>query len=98
MNSGNRVFSSSSAWMAVEGTVGLDMAGQGAILVLHTSLFNCSSWIRAKEIATIRVYGCRVFTSPQISSFWPSIKVPKSLTNLCQLSIDVVEIGWSKMV
>ncbi|RRT37133.1 hypothetical protein B296_00036714 [Ensete ventricosum] len=50
------------------------MAGQGATLVLHTSWFNCSSWIRAKEIAAIRVYGCRTFTSPRISGFRPSIK------------------------
>ncbi|RRT76654.1 hypothetical protein B296_00004631 [Ensete ventricosum] len=60
--------------MAVKGAVGLGMAGRGAILVLHTSLFNCSSWIRAKEIAAIRVYGCRDFTSPRISNFRPSIK------------------------
>ncbi|RRT85247.1 hypothetical protein B296_00003358, partial [Ensete ventricosum] len=45
------------AWMAVEGVVGLSMAGQGATLVFHTSWFNCSSWIRAKKIAAIRVYG-----------------------------------------
>ncbi|RWW79422.1 hypothetical protein BHE74_00012289, partial [Ensete ventricosum] len=43
------------AWMAV----GLSMAGRGATLVLRTSWFNCSSWIRAKEIVAIRVYGCR---------------------------------------
>ncbi|RRT35080.1 hypothetical protein B296_00050230, partial [Ensete ventricosum] len=55
--------------------------------------------IRAKEIAAIRVYSCRAFTSPRISGFRPSIEVPKScLTNLCQLSIDVVEIGWSEAV
>ncbi|RWW11643.1 hypothetical protein GW17_00024736 [Ensete ventricosum] len=62
------------AWMAVEGTVGLSMAGQGVTLVLRTSWFNCSSWIRAKEIAAIRVYGCRAFTSPRIFGFRPSIK------------------------
>ncbi|RWW24230.1 hypothetical protein GW17_00011493 [Ensete ventricosum] len=65
------------AWMAVEGAVGLDIAGRGATLVLRTSWFNCSSWIRAKQITAIRVYGCRAFTS-QISGFRPSIKVPKS--------------------
>ncbi|RRT32933.1 hypothetical protein B296_00043804 [Ensete ventricosum] len=54
------------------------MAGRGATHVLHTSWFNCSSWIRAKEIAAIRVYNCRAFTSPRISDFRPSIKVPKS--------------------
>ncbi|RZS03545.1 hypothetical protein BHM03_00033737 [Ensete ventricosum] len=43
------------------------MAGRGATLVLHTSWFNCSSWIRAKEIAAIRVYGGRAFTSPRTS-------------------------------
>ncbi|RZS22475.1 hypothetical protein BHM03_00055266 [Ensete ventricosum] len=57
------------AWMAV----GLGMAGQGATLVLYTSWFNCSSWIRAKAIVAIRAYGCHAFTSPQISSFRPSI-------------------------
>ncbi|RZR73021.1 hypothetical protein BHM03_00019165 [Ensete ventricosum] len=31
------------------------MASQGATLVLHASWFNCSSWIRAKEITAIRV-------------------------------------------
>ncbi|RRT59041.1 hypothetical protein B296_00028909 [Ensete ventricosum] len=66
------------AWMAVEGAVGLGMAGRGATLVLRTSWFNYSSWICAKEITAIRVYGC--------------------LTNLCQLSIDVIEIGWSEVV
>ncbi|RRT71695.1 hypothetical protein B296_00004809 [Ensete ventricosum] len=50
------------------------MADWGATLVLHTSWFNCSSWIRAKEIAARRVYGCRAFTSPRISGFRPSIK------------------------
>ncbi|RWV83447.1 hypothetical protein GW17_00054936 [Ensete ventricosum] len=50
------------------------MAGRGATLVLRTSWFNCSSWIRAKEITTIRVYGCRAFTSPRISGFRPLIK------------------------
>ncbi|RWV77573.1 hypothetical protein GW17_00061574, partial [Ensete ventricosum] len=62
------------AWMAVEGAVGLNMAGRGATLVLRTSWFNCSSWICAKEIAAIRVYGCHAFTS-RISGFRPSIKV-----------------------
>ncbi|RRT45443.1 hypothetical protein B296_00020295 [Ensete ventricosum] len=41
-----------------EGIVGLGMAGRGVTLVLHTSWFNCSSWIHAKEIVAIRVYGC----------------------------------------
>ncbi|RWV79932.1 hypothetical protein GW17_00058868 [Ensete ventricosum] len=53
-------------------------AGRGATLVLHASWFNRSSWIRAKEITTIRVYGCRALTSPRISGFRPSMKVPKS--------------------
>ncbi|RRT32055.1 hypothetical protein B296_00049075 [Ensete ventricosum] len=35
-------------WMVVEGVVGLGMAGRGATLVLCTSWFNCSSWIRTK--------------------------------------------------
>ncbi|RRT39598.1 hypothetical protein B296_00020538 [Ensete ventricosum] len=52
------------AQMTVEGAIGLDMASQGVTLVLHTSWFNHSSWICTKEIAVIRVYGCRVFTSP----------------------------------
>ncbi|RRT33623.1 hypothetical protein B296_00039338 [Ensete ventricosum] len=51
------------------------MAGQGATFVLRTSWFNCSSWLRAKEIATIRVYGCCTFSSPRISGFRPLIKV-----------------------
>ncbi|RZS28068.1 hypothetical protein BHM03_00061624 [Ensete ventricosum] len=54
------------------------MAGQGVTLVLHTSWFNRSSWIRAKEIIAISVYGCRTFTSPRIFGFRPSIKVPES--------------------
>ncbi|RZS26223.1 hypothetical protein BHM03_00059532 [Ensete ventricosum] len=75
------------------------MASRGVTLVLRTSWFNCYFWIRAKEIAAIRVYSCRAFTSPRISGFRPSIEVPKScLTNLYQLSIDVVEIGWSEAV
>ncbi|RRT62093.1 hypothetical protein B296_00027925 [Ensete ventricosum] len=56
------------------GAVGLGMAGRGATLILRTSWFNCSSWIRAKEIVAIRVYSCRAFTSPRIFSFSPSIK------------------------
>ncbi|RWV94898.1 hypothetical protein GW17_00042525 [Ensete ventricosum] len=67
-------FFGAGAWMAIEGAVGLGMAGRGATLVLHTSWFNCSSWIRAKEITTVRVYGCRAFTSPRIFDFRPSIK------------------------
>ncbi|RRT34672.1 hypothetical protein B296_00048047 [Ensete ventricosum] len=59
----------SSVWV-----VGLGMASRGVTLVLRTSWFNCSSWIRAKEIAAIRVYGCRAFTSPRIFGFRPSIK------------------------
>ncbi|RWV94646.1 hypothetical protein GW17_00042798, partial [Ensete ventricosum] len=50
------------------------MASLGVTLVLHTSWFNCSSWIRAKEITAIIVYGCRAFTSPRIFGFRPSIK------------------------
>ncbi|RWW10675.1 hypothetical protein GW17_00025771 [Ensete ventricosum] len=65
----------SRAWMAVEGAVALGMAGRGVTLVLHISWFNCSSWIRAKEITAIGVYGCRAFTSPWISDFRPLIKV-----------------------
>ncbi|RRT75797.1 hypothetical protein B296_00013133 [Ensete ventricosum] len=74
------------------------MAGRRASLVLRASWFNPSSWICAKEITAIRVYDCRALTSPQISSFRPSMKVPKSLTNLCRLSIDVVEIGRTEAV
>ncbi|RWW46026.1 hypothetical protein BHE74_00048071 [Ensete ventricosum] len=44
-------------FLAPQGGVGLDMAGRGVTLVLRTSWFNGSSWIRAKEIVTIRVYG-----------------------------------------
>ncbi|RWW67560.1 hypothetical protein BHE74_00024982 [Ensete ventricosum] len=54
------------------------MASRGATLVLRTSWFNHSSWILAKEIIVVRVYGYRAFTSPRISSFRPSIKVHKS--------------------
>ncbi|RRT31280.1 hypothetical protein B296_00032771 [Ensete ventricosum] len=50
------------------------MTGRGVVFVLRTSWFNCSSWIRAKEITAIRVYGCRAFTSPRICGFRPSIK------------------------
>ncbi|RZS03446.1 hypothetical protein BHM03_00033628 [Ensete ventricosum] len=42
------------------------MAGRGATLVLCISWFNCSSWIRTKEIVAISVYGYRAFTSPRI--------------------------------
>ncbi|RZS14668.1 hypothetical protein BHM03_00046396, partial [Ensete ventricosum] len=56
------------------GAIGLSMAGRGVTLVLHASWFNYSSWIRAKEIAAIRVYGCRALTSPRISGFRPSMK------------------------
>ncbi|RZR76185.1 hypothetical protein BHM03_00000813 [Ensete ventricosum] len=66
------------AQMATEGAIGLGMAGWVVTLVLHASWFNCSSWIRAKKIATIRMYSCRALTSPWISGFRPSMKVPKS--------------------
>ncbi|RRT62937.1 hypothetical protein B296_00002483 [Ensete ventricosum] len=70
--------------MAVEGAVGLGMAGQGATLVLRASWFNRSSWICAKEIIAIRVYDCRAFTSPRISGFRPQGKYLKVVyqTNL----------------
>ncbi|RRT42663.1 hypothetical protein B296_00016070 [Ensete ventricosum] len=38
-----------------EGAIGLGMAGLGVTLVLCTSRFNRSSWIRKKEIIAIRV-------------------------------------------
>ncbi|RWW58281.1 hypothetical protein BHE74_00034879 [Ensete ventricosum] len=47
-----------------EGAEGFSMAGRGVTLILHTSWFNRSSWILAKEITAVRVYDCRVFTSP----------------------------------
>ncbi|RWW87572.1 hypothetical protein BHE74_00003590 [Ensete ventricosum] len=50
------------------------MAGRGVTLVLRTSWFNRSSWICAKEITAIGVYGGCTFTSPRISGFRPSIK------------------------
>ncbi|RWV76781.1 hypothetical protein GW17_00062501 [Ensete ventricosum] len=70
--------SSDGARMAVEGAVGLDMASRGATLVLRASWFNRSFLIRVKEIAVVREYGYRAFTSPLIFSFRPSIKVLKS--------------------
>ncbi|RRT52462.1 hypothetical protein B296_00021476 [Ensete ventricosum] len=76
------------AWMAVEGAVGLGMAGRGATLVLRTSWFNCSSWIRAKKIAAIRVYGSRAFTSPRISSFKPSIKVEVRIVAIMGIALE----------
>ncbi|RWW26953.1 hypothetical protein BHE74_00055644 [Ensete ventricosum] len=51
------------------------MAGQGVTLVLRTSWFNRSSWIRAKKIAAISVYDSRAFTSPRISDFRSSIQI-----------------------
>ncbi|RRT72964.1 hypothetical protein B296_00029268 [Ensete ventricosum] len=66
------------AHMVVEGAIGLSMVGREVTLVLRTSWFNHSSWIRVKEITAIRVYGCRAFTSPRISGFRSSIKIPKS--------------------
>ncbi|RWW63175.1 hypothetical protein BHE74_00029664 [Ensete ventricosum] len=42
---------------------------------LVVQLFFLDTW---KEITAIRVYGYRAFTSPQISNFRLSIKVPKS--------------------
>ncbi|RRT74896.1 hypothetical protein B296_00001507 [Ensete ventricosum] len=54
------------------------MASQRATLVLHTSWFNYSSWIRAKEITAIKVYDCRASTFPRISGCRPSIKVHDS--------------------
>ncbi|RRT46551.1 hypothetical protein B296_00030233 [Ensete ventricosum] len=51
------------------------MASRGATLVLRASWFNRSSWIRVKEITTIRVYGCRAMASPRIFGFRPSMKV-----------------------
>ncbi|RZR75570.1 hypothetical protein BHM03_00062485 [Ensete ventricosum] len=46
--------------VTLEGAVGLGMASWGVTLVLRTSWFNCSSWIRAKEIAFIRVISLKV--------------------------------------
>ncbi|RRT83984.1 hypothetical protein B296_00006363 [Ensete ventricosum] len=66
------------ARVVVEGAIGFSMAGRGVTLVLRTSWFKRSSRIRIKEIAAIRVYSCRAFTSPCISGFRPSIKVSKS--------------------
>ncbi|RWV78833.1 hypothetical protein GW17_00060128, partial [Ensete ventricosum] len=48
----------------LKGAIGLGMASLGVTLVLRTSWFNRSSWIRKKKIVAIRVYGCRAFTSP----------------------------------
>ncbi|RWW59921.1 hypothetical protein BHE74_00033114 [Ensete ventricosum] len=48
-------FFGAGAWKAVEVAVGLNMAGWGVTLVLHTSWFNRSSWIRTKEITAISV-------------------------------------------
>ncbi|RRT54453.1 hypothetical protein B296_00047623 [Ensete ventricosum] len=59
------------AQMAVEGAEGFDIAGRGATLILQASWFKRSSCSRAKEIAAIRVYDYRAFTSPRISSFFP---------------------------
>ncbi|RRT54973.1 hypothetical protein B296_00014379 [Ensete ventricosum] len=50
------------------------MASRGVTLVLCALWFNRSSWIRAKEIAAIRVYGCRALTSPRIFNFRSSMK------------------------
>ncbi|RWW55778.1 hypothetical protein BHE74_00037546 [Ensete ventricosum] len=77
-NSSLVIFFGEGAWMAVEGAIGLGMAGRGATLVLRASWFNRSSWICTKEIVALRVYDCCTFTSPRISDFRPSIKVPKS--------------------
>ncbi|RWW70231.1 hypothetical protein BHE74_00022094 [Ensete ventricosum] len=85
------------ACMAVEGAVGLSMAGWGATLVLRTSWFNRSSRIHAKKIAAIRVYGCRAFTSPWISGFRPSIKV--SSIGILEKGVadwKVNRFGWEK--
>ncbi|RWW54900.1 hypothetical protein BHE74_00038492, partial [Ensete ventricosum] len=49
--------------MAVEGAEGFAMASWEVTLVLCTSWFIHSSRILAKELAAIRVYGCRTFTS-----------------------------------
>ncbi|RWW11384.1 hypothetical protein GW17_00025010 [Ensete ventricosum] len=63
------------------------MVGRGATLVFRTSWFNCSSWIRAKEIVAIRVYGCRAFTFPRISGFRPLLLPLSSTTcNPCSHS------------
>ncbi|RWV84477.1 hypothetical protein GW17_00053805 [Ensete ventricosum] len=66
------------------------MVGWGVTLVLRTSWFNCSSWIRAKKIVALRVYSCHAFTSPQISGFRPSIK-----KRLGRLQVLRPLQGWS---
>ncbi|RWV78130.1 hypothetical protein GW17_00060953 [Ensete ventricosum] len=71
--------------IAVEGAIGLGMAGHGVTLVLRASWFNRSSWIPAKKIAAIRVYGCRALTSPRIFGFRPSMKVS---------GMGILEKGW----
>ncbi|RZS13718.1 hypothetical protein BHM03_00045333 [Ensete ventricosum] len=56
------------AQMAVKGAEGFGIAGREATLVLRASWFNRSPCICAKEIAAIRVYDYRAFTS-RISGF-----------------------------
>ncbi|RZS12485.1 hypothetical protein BHM03_00043950 [Ensete ventricosum] len=64
------------------------MASRGVTLVLCALWFNRSSWIRAKEIAAIRVYGCRALTSPRIFGFRSSMKKVEARV------IAIVEIAW----
>ncbi|RWW78381.1 hypothetical protein BHE74_00013403 [Ensete ventricosum] len=74
------------------------MAGRRVTLVLCTSWFNCSSRIRVKEIAAIRVYGCRAFTSPRISGFRPSIKVSgMGILEKGVASWKVNRFGWIRL-
>ncbi|RZS15961.1 hypothetical protein BHM03_00047887 [Ensete ventricosum] len=69
------------------------MAGRGATLVLRASWFNRSSWIRAKKIIAIRVYGCRALTSPRIFGFRPSMKknpdMSGTTTDIGSTTVDV---------
>ncbi|RRT72248.1 hypothetical protein B296_00014926 [Ensete ventricosum] len=55
--------------LAVGEDEGLIVAGRFMILVLRASLFSHSSWIWAKEMAALNVYGCRALTSPVVGSY-----------------------------
>ncbi|RWW87210.1 hypothetical protein BHE74_00003979 [Ensete ventricosum] len=60
--------------MAVEGAEGFNITSREVTIVLQALWFNHSSYSYVKEMAAIRVYGCRAFTSPRISGFKPLMK------------------------
>ncbi|RZR71439.1 hypothetical protein BHM03_00005142 [Ensete ventricosum] len=80
----------------IRGTEGFGIASRKVTLDLQASWFNHSSCSRAKEMAAIRVYGYRAFTSPCISDFKPSMKFELELLGVGVLSRNPIRNDGSR--